>query len=343
MQIGLDLLGGAMFPDIALNEFPAGWALGIFAEEFGDAAPLVRKIIKEKNPPLVRVQLTWSRNKHIYTEKHLAAARRSAAVYERIAIANPNVKIELSPFCEHDLSNPTPWLDTIARIAPHCEIVNCPWRGALSRRYKNEIHGTQIPPDRGNFNYSFDGTGCVDVNYPAFAKRYAKAETFFLWTYQFNGNRNDAQKDDHGLPLPYIEPTNREFWPTKKLMPAVRYLARKEKGEPELAATTTYKSLSDQITPIPGARDLLPVIITPVKALAINFVTTTGEIVATAPYYGPYRDGRNRYYAPQMGHRLAELARRKQGGNPLLTLNAGRIILGTVNPAHRQNEYRAKP
>lgn len=340
MIYGYDFLGAAMFPQVARQEFPERWALGIFAREFGDALPVVKDIIAAKRPSVVRVQLVWSRDNHTYTDKHLAIAKREAARYQRLALAFPNTPIELSTFCEHNLTRPDPYHDQIAKIAPNCTVVNSPWNGALSKKYKNEVHGAAKAPAGGGHNYSFDGTGCVDVDMPAFLKAHRNASVFYLWTYQFNGKRNGSTLDDDGKPLLYIPPTERKYWPSERLLDGVRYLIN-PKGEPSLAQSVVYKAFSDQINEIPTGRELKPVIIAPQKALSIEFVTTRGEIVATAPYYGPFHDGRHRYYAPQMGHEIAERAIRKHG-SPIVRLRVGRTWLGSVNPSQRQNDYRNK-
>lgn len=338
MIYGLDLLGIAMYQDLAVREFPQGWALGAMAVEFGDAFPAIEEIVQSGRCPLVRMQLTWSRDNHTYTDFHFAIAKTQAARYERLAVANPNVKIELSTFCEHNLKNPDAYHDQIARIAPHCTIINSPWNGALSRKYKNEVHGNKQPP-RGKFNYSFDGTGCVDADIPTFKKRHQRADVFFFWTYQFNGKRNGAVLDDEGKPLPYIPPTKRIYWPTSSLLDSIIYLHR-DKGRAQLASKTTHKSHSDQQNAEPVGRELKPVIITPRKVARLEYVANNGQIVEVCPYYDKFRDGRHRYYATRMGFEIAEKARRIQGGSPILKLMAGGILLGTVNPAHRQNEYR---
>ena len=340
MLYGLDLLGAAMFSDVAIREFPQGWALGVFAREFGDAFPTVKRIVESGRCPHVRIQLTWSRNNHVYDDTHFAIAKAEAARYERLAVANPSVKFELSTFCEHNLQNPDRYHDEIARIAPHCTIVNSPWQGAMSKKYKNEVHGGKAAP-RGKYNFSFDGTGCVDADIPKFRARHKNSEVFFFWTYQFNGKRNGATLDDNGKPLPYIPPTERKFWPTEDLIDSVIYL-HKPKGKPKLDSKTIHKSHSDQQNPEPKGRELKPVIITPSKSSRLEYVAKNGQVIGTAPYYDTYKKGGHRYYAQAMGFQLAEKARRIQNGDPVVRLRQGNKILGTVNPAHRQNDYRDK-
>ncbi len=344
MQFGLDTLGLPQYDDLIAREIPTGWWFTSFWEEFGPAKDSIEKVLATKRPAGFRGQGLWAGSSHNYTEEHFERAMRIAREHEIIARKNPFARIEFSPFCEHNLMNPDPWLDRIARIAPTCGIINSVWKGKLSRKYKNEIHGTHSKIG-GSFNYSFDGTGCVDVDITKYLTRHASAEVFYFWTYQFNGKRNGATKDDHGNPLPVIPPTQRKFWPTSELVDSIIYL-RKPKGTCNLIGKRTHKSHSDQQTPKPGQRDLKPVIIVPEKVSQLEYVASNGQVIAVARYGGTYDPKppepvqRYRYYMPNMGYQLALKAERIQNGNPVVRLRAGGKILGTVNPAHRQNEYR---
>jgi hypothetical protein len=336
---GLDLLGIAKFGDVAFREYPEGWALGAFAEEFGfsNAHKWVKAIIETGRCPLLRMQLTWSRQNHTFNDDHFKIAKKQAAVYEALAVANKKTVVELSTFCEHNLDNPDRYHDEIARIAPHCRIVNSVYKGKLSKKYKNEVHGPTGAP-RGAYNYSFDGTGCVDADVAATRRAHQKCEVFFFWTYQFNGKRNGSTTDDHGKPLPYIEPTERKFWPTGTLLDSVIYLHR-ARGKVELPNRYTYKSHSDQQNPEPVGRELKPVLIAPPKIGRYELVAENGQVVAVLPYYGTYKDGRHRYYANEWGFNIAEKAKRIQGHSVLKLRGNGKVV-GTLNPAFRQNDYR---
>jgi len=341
MMYGLDFLGIAKYPDVALREFPEGWALGAFAVEFGDAYSAVEAIVRSGRCPHVRIQLTWSRENHTYTDKHFEIAKRQAVRYERMAVLNPSVKFELSTFCEHKLRDPDRYHDKIAALAPHCQIVNSVWKGALSKKYKNEVHGL-AGAVKGPCNYSFDGTGCVDADVKTIKETHKNCEVFFFWTYQFNGNRNGSTTDDKGKPLPYIEPTNRLFWPTSPLIDSVIY-QKNEKGKTKLPKGYTLKSHADQQVPKPppGSRELKPLILSPKKINRYELVAANGQVIAVTGAPSPYRDGRYRYYFADFGYQLAEKAIRIQG-SPVVKVREGGKVIGTVNPAFRENEYRKK-
>jgi len=340
MIYGLDLLGAAMFEDVAVREFPRGWALGVFAVEFGDAFPVVKRIVESGRCPHVRVQLTWSRRGHVYDDTHFDIAKREAARYERLAKKHPRVRFELSTFCEHNLDNPDRYHDVIARIAPHCTIVNSPYQGAFSKKYKNEVHGSKLPP-KGKYNFSFDGTGCVDADVALFRKRHKRSDVFFFWTYQFNGKRNGSVVGHDGKPLPYIPPQQRIYWPNEELIDSVIYLKNKV-GKTRTAKNVLYKSHADQGEGDPDitGRECKPVIITPKSYDRIELVARNGQVIAVTDAGQPFQDGRFRHYCKQWGYQLAEKALRIQKTSAVVRLRANGRIIGTVNPAFREGDYR---
>lgn len=330
MIFGLDHLGLAKYADLAAREHPQGWALGCFANTFGDSLPAVERIIASGRCPFVRVQLVWS-DTHTFAAREVAQAYKEAARWEKLARKYPAVKFELSPFCEHNLRNPDSYLDKIKEIAPSCTPVNTPWKGAYSKKYKNEVHGSNARALSTPYNFSYDGSGCVDADVQAHKAKHKGADVFFFWTYQFNGRRNAND------PTPRPQ---RKFWPTSGLIDSVIYLHR-DKGDQKLESKYLWKSHSDQHENPPEPRALKPVLIAPVKAPRAELVASNGQVVAVLPYYGPFSDGRHRYYLGEWGYQVAEKARRIQGGSGVVTLRIAGESYGTLNPAFRANEFRA--
>lgn len=187
-MLGLDLLGIARYPKIADRYFPPGVALGAFANTFGDALPVVRRIVASGRTPLVRAHLLWS-DQHNFGEWDIPVIKREAKRWNELALAFPGVKIEVSPVCEHNLVRPERFLAIVEQAAPACHPVNTPFRGKLSKLYKNEVHG-EHPRPKGpgsqTYNFSFDGTHALEVNVAEFKVRHASAEVFFLWHPLFN-------------------------------------------------------------------------------------------------------------------------------------------------------------
>jgi hypothetical protein len=329
MIYGLDYLGLARYPRIAARDHPKGWAAGCFAETFGDAREAAKELLATGRVPKMRVHLLWS-DTHEFGDKDMAALQRLASQWDEIARGHKNTAFELSPFCEHNLKNPDKYLDWVKHFAPSCTPVNTPWNGALSKKYKNEIHGTKKEALKGNYNFSFDGDGCVDADSTRIKRRHRKCDTFYWWSYQFNLRKNDND------PTPRPE---REAVPTPDLIDSIIYL-RKQRGQVVLPKGWLWKSHADQHeAPIPEPRAFKPVMIGPLKASKLEVCASNGQVICTMPYYGPFADGRHRYYAPAMGYQLAEKAIRIQGSAVCKVFADGKLI-GRINPAFREGEFR---
>lgn len=336
MRYGLDLLGAAMFPALAVRSFPEGWSLGVFANAFGDGLPVVKRLFASGKCTHARVQLLWSDDNHKFTQADLPKMREEAERCERLKRAFPNCTLEISPFCEHNLQDPDKWLKIAEQAAPSCVVVNSPYKGALSRRYKNETHGPNSGPRAGH-NYSYDGTSAVDSDVVAMLEKHARADTFYFWIPQFNGRRHTTwHDDDPERDLPREKRTN---WPTKELIEGVVYLAN-SRGKVQLEKGWTYKSHSDDQNP-DHPRELKGLLIAPPRFDRVELVTRTGEVVARASDPEPYADGRFRYYFNQYGYKLAEKIKQiTSQRNGIAMLRCDGKVRGQVNPAFRAGDFR---
>lgn len=313
MIYGLDLLAGAKYPKEVMKHLFSGWVLGIFANIFGDAFSLVERIAKRGDCPLIRVQLVW-KDDHKFGEKELQLAIKEARRYEKIRGYS---QIELSPFCEHNISNPDPWLSRVQDAAPSCRIINCPWKGGFSSRFKNEIHGDHKKPS-GPYNYSYDGTNCVDSNVTKDKATHASSDIFFFWHPRFN--LKWSMKD--ATPRP-----QRKAIPSGDLIKSVVYLAT-EKGNTSLPKKWLYKSHSEKhgLSDVKGDKGLF---IAPIRGSEI--VLKRGKkVVARCNYYGPFDGGGFRYYAKTWGYKLG----------PDLEVWLGNKKYGVINGGFRDGNYR---
>jgi hypothetical protein len=181
MIYGMDYLGGAKYGDVILKNHPRGWAAGFFAREFGAAFPVVKALADSGKCPLIRVQMLWDGG-HKYGDKDIPFLREIAKRYEKLS---GHSQIQLSPFCEHNLNSPDKFLDIVKEAAPSCEVVNTPWNGELSQRYKNESHTPGM--DSIVEQFSFDGIDALaDPNYAKTLSRFRNLRVLFLWTPAFN-------------------------------------------------------------------------------------------------------------------------------------------------------------
>jgi len=323
MQYGLDCLGLARFGKDALDAFPSGYALGVFSKTFGDSMPAVRQLASRC--PAVRVQLMWS-DSHTFSDHDIPVMKAEAQRWDQFAKEHKGMKVYLSPFCEHNLSNPDRYLQIVKDLAPHCEPVNSVWKGSRSAKFTNEVHGSHSQPAGGNYIFSYDGSDISESDVDGLKAKHKNAKIWFGWTANFNGNT----EADTTVKVPREQ---RKAWPTAKLIRSVRYVMQKSKGITKLPPNWLWKSHAED----KGAGDIRankPCLIAPVKASSAALLMN-GRAIATAPYYGAFIDGRSRYYFGDWGFEIAE----KTGGMPL-ELSVGGKVYGRVNPAFRDGSFR---
>ena len=333
MMYGLDYLGGAKFADLVLREHPTGWAAGFFANTFGNAWPLIAKLLATGRCPRVRVHAVWQ-DDHKYDPK-----RDDPVIMRELKAANslkatfPQVEVQFSPFCEHNIKGAQlrQLFAKVKQAAGDLTLVNSVMNGDVlpPNVALNEIHGLHKPL-KEPYNYSFDGTPCVDADVEGLKSAHQNVVTFFFWTSQFNGRKNPNDT----TPRP-----QRQAWPTSQLIDSVIYL-HNECGAAKLPRNHLWKSHADQHeVPKPEPRALKPVYILPIKASRVELVADNGQVVAASGGPLPFNDGRFRYYFPDYGYSMAEKARRIHG-KPTVSVRVGGKVVGTVNPAFRAGSFR---
>lgn len=331
MIYGLDLLGGAKYGKLLLKEFPTGWAAGLFDNTFGPASGLVEKLIETGKCHHIRIQMLWS-DTHRFGDSDIKKLKAIAKPYERLALKYP-VRIELSPFCEHNLKTPDKYLDIVKNEAPSCYPVNTPWQGNFSKKYKNEIHGNHKKPSgTGKYNYSYDGTNAVDSNVTKDKQTHSNADVFFFWHPRFNLKWN--MKDNTPRP-------KRTGKPSKEMIRSLIYLAN-DKCQTSIRKNWLIKSHADNHGPTNGKPDQKGdknLIISPIKSDKILLKTQDGKLVDTLNYYGIFEGGGNRYYSRFYAYQAAETAI-KLSGNPLCDIWQKGEKYGTCHPGFRDPTFR---
>lgn len=325
MMFGLDLLGLPKFTDEAIKGFPSGFALGVFATTFGDARDPVKRLLATGKVSLLRMQLIWDDN-HQYTDSDIPEVKKLSKQYEKIQ-KEYGIPVQISPFCEHRLTNPDKYLDIVKQEAPSCSPVNSIAGGLVSKRYINEIHGTKAGALSGRYNFSFDGNSCVNADTMKHRDIHRSAQVFFLWTSQFNGKKRD---DERSLI------SERTAYPSEELIRSVAFLGSR-KGRARLRDKDLWKSHSEDFEPdIP--RELKPVFITPTEAPFIE-LRTKDALISRYNYSGRYLDGRPKYYVKEWGYKLAEKAQRISK-SPTVEIWANGEKLGFVNPGFREGVFK---
>ncbi len=309
---GLDLLGIAKFKQVAVRNFPQGWALGAFSQTFGDSLPAIEAVIRTGKCPQVRVHLLWS-DTHTFTTQDIPRAVKEAKRVSKLIAKYPNIVWQVSGCCEHKMSQSLAEqfrVKVLAACPPSTEYVNAPMQGgAMLTNCRNEVHGSHAHKPKGKYQFSFDGQSASDADVVSIRENLSDAETFFYWNSRFNGK----SKDDDTTPRP-----QRTAWPDSNYMKAIIYLAT-DKGNCSLPKDALWKPISEKN---------FPCLITPKKSATVE-LKQNGLVVHKMKYFGQYVDGRNRYYASEWGYKLG-----------VCDVFINKIKLGTVNCGFRQNSYR---
>lgn len=268
------------------------------------------------------VNCLWS-DTHQFGDKDIPLLRKCASDYAKIIEQFPHVDLELTPFTEHNLSNPDKYLDIAQAECPKCTIVNSVYKGAFSKRYKSEVHGTHAAPKEGRYNYSFDGTNAVDSDVKSVLQKHSKAERFYLWHPRYNLRYRD--KDTTPRPQRIKEAKDRS--PTPDFIASIDWLFGVK--EPyKIPKNWLVKSHAEKHDKNDLKGDKL-LIISPIKADQVS-LKRGGKEACKLRYYGPFDGGGFRFYSSTMGHQC--------GAN--LDVFIGKKKFGTINGGFRSPPYR---
>jgi hypothetical protein len=337
-MFGLDHLGIAKYGRLAAAEHPAGFALGAFSNTFGDALPSIKLVLDAGRCPRVRIHLYWSDNAgHKPDRDYLRRIQREA---QRVgAFLKPyvgRVDCRVSGYCEHPLKvrEAKAVRDLVMRYMPAgVTYVNSLWSGGGGQALPgevNEIHGSKERPLSGRYEWSYDGQSCFDSDVEADKKKFARAETFYLWFPQCNGRKTLTDS----TPRP-----QRKAFPTSRYIDSAIYLSTSSGVGTKLPKGYIFKSHADQHTVPPEPRAGKPVLIMPVSKAKIELTTKSGQVVGAFTYAGSFTGGGYRYYCSDWGYLIAEKAKRISGSNVCQLRVNGRAV-ANVNPAFRAGSFR---
>ena len=331
MRYGLDYLGGAKFGNLIVREHPEGWAAGFFANTFGNAWPVIEKLIQTGRCPEVRVHAIWEDNHTYRPDRHDKIIMQELSRANSLKAKYPHIEVQFSPFCEHNIKGAAlvRLFQKLEERNRGCTLVNSIWQGDKYPKAITEIHGSKPNNPGTPYNWSSDGESAVDIDIESLKSKHASAETFYFWIPQFNLKKKAA--DSTPRPL-------RKAKPTGQGIDSVIYLAT-NKGDVSLDRKHIWKSHADQHDVPPEPRALKPVFITPAKCPRIELVASNGQVVARSGLGSPFSGGGYRYYFDQFGYQISEKAKRIQG-HAILKIKAGSKILGTINAAFRGGSYR---
>ena len=331
----IDTLAAAQY-GAELKALPNHIAISGFAKTFGDFFPVAKKEL-DRGRQYIRVDMMWS-DSHSFGDKDIPFLKKEGKRYEILCAAYPDRKIELATFTEHNLQNPDKYHDILQAAAPHCRIVNTPWKGALSKAYKNEIHGDHAKPGKP-YNYSFDGTNSVDADVESYKAKYSDAELFCMWHPRLN--LKWSMKDSANRDKRIKESKDRR--PNKALLESLVYLFN-NKGSTSIPKGWLPKSHSERHEKSDAKGDKF-LLISPIKQANKKGkvkpiqLKAAGKKAASLPYYGPFDGGGYRYYSTLLGYQISEKCRALSGAS-LCEVFIGKKKYGTINPAFRDGSYR---
>lgn len=340
--VGYDYLGAGhkKFPvRKAIRLTPAGSAIGVFWDTFGDATWAIKKFAKSKKFPIIRIQVWWS-TAHVIVP--LPTLIKACQKIELIAKANRHVSFLISHSCEHNEPSETvvrSRMKAIRETAPSCTPVNSVWKGRLLDDEINEKHGAdgQCP---GIYINSFDGESCYDQDINKWHKQHSDALIRFLWAARFNGR--EVYKEGDAPPPPKL----RTAWPDKKYLKSVVALAKPSGPPPAVLGAVPFdrpllnKTHSEDHPGDGNSRENKPVLILPVNADKVQIVSIGGQLICEFKNGGDFPGDMHRYYSPGMyGYEIAEKCQKKTG-SPWVVVKATGKTYGPIHPSYREGYFQ---
>lgn len=334
MKYGMDYLFGARYQQVIMRSHKKGWAAGFFHGWFRDRngkietqkspIELMRKMAKDGLATKFRIQLLWDDN-HRFFSSDVKIAIDIAKQYEDLLNrTRRGIEIEISPFCEHNLKNVDGFLEKIQAAAPSCRVVNTPWQGEFSTRYKNEVHGHQKAP-RGAYNYSFDGLSAVDADVTDLKCDHKGCNEFYWWVPQFNMRR---VLDD---------PTSRKdrtVRPNPLLIKSIIALAE-DIGTVVVPRGDIWKSHAEQHgKKFPTGRDCKPVFLTKGRYKSVALINKSSGRVRMKLVESGKLEHWQVWRLPEWGFKVW------RGKMRTFLLKADDEIIGEVNPAFRLGVFK---
>ena len=337
-MFGLDVLGAAKFPSIALRNWPSGFACGVFADTFGNVWGFVDKLAASGKCPLIKINGPWTN--HLYVP-----ALHDKAIFQALektlfaAKKHPRVKFTFAPVCENDNTSAdyTKLLERCLNFGGSLvQPINS--RGTRGRDlpgFMSEVHGnTPVPP--GEYQYSYDGTSTVDSDVEKDKAKHSRARVLFFWHPAFNLKYKTALSADKHEPKHVIindsaPPKLRNCKPTPELIKSLERLGSPIKGTPKLGRREIWKSHADRNNTPPESREYKPVFITPLSAPRVE-LRDGDRVVAVSQGRRKFVDDRFVYRFDRFGFEMSDI---------VVDIYANGKKIGSVNPAFRAGDFRS--
>lgn len=333
----IDTLACVKYPK-ELRAIPNEFSIGVFDEAFGGNAAKVIDDEFKAGRSHIRVNLLWS-DSHSYGDGNIKYITKRSKVYNKICLKYPGQTLQIAPFTEHNIpaNKIDKYLSIVKANAPNCgKPVNSVWNGGFTKNpaFENEVHGTKKDPKIPgvSYSYSYDGSNSVDSNVTQKLEDHSKASRFCMWHPRLN--LRYRMKDPAPRSQRIKEAKDRK--PSKDLLESLVYLFS-GRGNVSLPPKWLQKSHADKHDKNDLKGDKL-LFITPIKKLnkkgkvqpVVLKYNETGKKAGTCNYYGPFEDGRSRYYCPVMGYKYG----------PDLGVYISGTKYGNANGGFRLGDYR---
>lgn len=335
----MDYLAGGNYQPTVVNGHPIGWAAGFILNTnrptwpVKNMWPCINALAANGQCPWIRVHAIWD-DDHMYRNEYARVIFQEHARALTLASDYPGIRVEFSWMCENNMSKAQNLKMVKDLSDPSIHLVNSVYQGAIVPGAKTEIHGPSSRVPAAPYNFSYDGSDTFQDDTVKTFEKFKHADVIFLWSYRMNGHF--AAKD--GTPR-----NERKAWMYPALLHALEAMANNpgiptNPANPKVPIQHLYKAVAEDS----GTGDIRAnkaLVITPIRGRQVNFECDDGTVVGTAQYYGPFVDGRSRYYSVNYGFEIANLAFAHQGHN-LVYLKIGRQTIGRVCPTHRASVYK---
>lgn len=339
MIFGQAPLGAAQFTKLMIDNWPVGQACDVFTQTFGDAYPFVSMLAKSGKCPRIELSLLFKGKvpgRPTYPTNLFPGIVKECKRFVPLMRAYPNIIWDVCGMTEHNsgASQAQQLCNMILNVVPPTvNYANNPQQGSgalipSGPRVLNEVHGAHATPVGGRMIFNFDGNSAYNFNVTQLKATFAAAEVFYIWCCRYNGK----YEDDEATPI-----ANRTGWATKADILGCVALCSPE-GPTNLPSNWLYKSHAENNgNGDPRAEKGLFII--PKRTNKMDIRTRSGKIVGTFNYYGPFVDGRSRYYSQEYGYVMADRAKNIQG-DPLCDVWVGGKKYGVINPSFRIGSFQ---
>lgn len=314
-----------------LDAFPQGFAIGCFADTFGNPIPKLRQFFDSGKVSAFRLQAWWDNAHKIAPLAHL---KKELPKWESLAKQYPHIPFYISHSCEYSEQNRKEVIRRVSlvqNLCPSCKIVQTPMHSPVVPGVGFvEYHGSKAKAKAGEIA-STDGNEICQMDSLKWMQSNAAGELVFGWNAEFNGrNAHTTEPPMQRDSFPngkYVKTTVAQMMP-KGVIPVPAFDARAFKGD-ELYKVMAEDQKND-------SRSNKPVIMLAKKVPQIDLVTFDNKVVTSFklfPDSNPHK--LERYYSSGLwGYEIAQRAF-DLSGSEFVWIKAAREFVQGLHPSFR--------